>query len=135
MFRYVAPPVPSLKISVESSRTLVDLFGATLGTPSLLTVATKHCWLPIMSFISCVNSGIRSSPLALGLLRWTAILAVHSELSISWPYCIVTVSARSALRSRRSPRCVWQDWAIDDALNILRCLLYTSDAADDLTRV
>src|SRR5665811_2405302 len=76
-----------------------------------------------MSFISCVNSGIRSSPLALGLLRWTAILAVHSELSISWPYCIVTVSARSALRSRRSPRCVWQDWAIDDALNILRWLL------------
>ena len=40
------------KISELSDNTRVDLFGATLGVPSALTVPIKHCCVAIISFIS-----------------------------------------------------------------------------------
>src|SRR5665811_1449721 len=57
-----------------------DSFGATLGIPSLSAVPMKHCWLPIMSFISCVSSGIALPPLVLRLFLSTAIIAVRGSL-------------------------------------------------------
>src|SRR5680860_1744058 len=75
-------------MSVESSSTLVDLFGATLGAPSLPAVPMKHCWLPIMSFMSCVSTGMSLPPSAARSLRRTAIRVVHGKPHISWPHCI-----------------------------------------------
>src|ERR1035437_1903095 len=60
MFLKVAPPVPSVKISVSSFNTRVERFGATFGCPSLLQVPIKHCCLDIISFISSVSLAINS---------------------------------------------------------------------------